>query len=71
MSDHQIGDLVMYRKHLGYIKGFEELKNGTIRYKVQWFNEQDEVDVSTEWEYGILSMKATLMRYMHEQAQSR
>jgi len=64
MTEHNIGDLVIHKGTLGYIKAKTETSNGVSVYKVYWFNPKYDDDISKEWDDTIDKMKDELNVYL-------
>ena len=67
MTEHNIGDLVMYQGTLGYVKAKTKLDNGVPVYRVYWFNPKHDDDISNEWDDTLNRMKDTLSVYLQKQ----
>jgi hypothetical protein len=67
MIEHNIGDLVMYRGTLGYIKAKTKTTNDVPVYRVYWFNPKVEDDISNEWDDTLNRMKDSLNVYLQKQ----
>jgi len=68
MEYHRIGDLVMYKRTLGFVKAKTTTTNGVPVYKVYWFNPKHDEDISTEWDDTLNSMKDSLNVYLQTQS---